>query len=337
MPNTVPILANMTTPMLLLVTIGVLATCLLGFFAFSGSGVSNKRFARVGNGTLVSDKPKNRDKTPDKLTAVRQQYERGAMDRMIHRLLPNRDKLRDQIQRTGRNITLPRYAVGMLAAAIGGFLLFHFGFGMAPFLAVMGGIGMGVWLPYKIVVRMANKRAKAFIGNFPEAIDTMVRGLKSGLPVSESISAVGRESPEPVGIEFRRMADAMRLGRSIDEAMWDVAKRLDLPEFRFLITAMAIQRETGGNLGETLSNLSDLLRRRRQLKMKIRAMSSEARASAMIIGSLPLVMGTLLYCVNKDHILVLFREETGNILLAGGSFWMFLGIMVMKKMIEFEV
>ena len=330
-------LAAMSTPMLLLVTVGILATCLLGFFAFSSSGVTTRRLARVGNGTAAGGKPKSRDKLPDKLTAVRQQYERGAMDRMIHRLLPNRDKLREQIQRTGRNITLPRYAMGMLAAAIFGFVLIHFAFSFSPFIAVIGGIGMGVWLPYKIVVRMANKRAKAFIANFPEAIDTMVRGLKSGLPVSESIGAVGREAPDPVGIEFRRIADAMRLGRSLDESMWDVAKRLDLPEFRFLITAMAIQRETGGNLGETLNNLSELLRRRRQLKLKIRAMSSEARASAMIIGSLPFVMGTLLYCVNQDHILVLFRDDTGNILLAGGSFWMFLGIMVMKKMIAFEI
>ena len=184
---------------------------------------------------------------------------------------------------------------------------------------------------------MANKRAKAFIANFPEAIDTMVRGLKSGLPVSESINAVGREAPDPVGIEFRNIGDAMRLGRSLDEAMWDVAKRVDLPEFRFLIIAMAIQRETGGNLGETLGNLSELLRRRRQLKLKIRAMSSEARASAMIIGSLPLVMGTLLYVVNSTYIGTLFTDPRGNVLLAGGGFWMFMGVMVMKKMIEFEI
>ena len=118
---------------------------------------------------------------------------------------------------------------------------------------------------------------KKFFANFPEAIDTMCRGIRSGLPITESIAAVGREMPDPVGIEFHRIADGVRMGKSLEASMWEVTRRVSSPEFKFLIIAMAIQKETGGNLAETLGNLSDLIRKRRQLRLKIKAMSSEAQ------------------------------------------------------------
>src|SRR5262249_23073657 len=154
--------------------------------------------------------------------------------------------------------------------------------------------------------------------SFPEAIDTMCRGIRSGLPVTESIAAVGREMPDPVGIEFHRIADGLRMGRSLEDSMWEVAKRISSPEVRFLSIAMAIQKETGGSLAETLGNLADLIRKRRQLRLKIKAMSSEARASAMIIGSLPFVMFTLLLIVNSEYIMTLFNNTGGKILMGIG-------------------
>jgi len=223
-----------------------------------------------------------------------------------------------------------------LSALLGAFLS-HVLAGFGTTVTIFAAIAFGMWLPLKILRRMADKRAKAFLAGFPEAIDTMVRGLKSGLPVSESINAVGREAAGPVGESFSQIADAIRLGRSLDEAMWDVARTVALPEFRFLIISMAIQRETGGNLGETLGSLSELLRRRRQLKLKIKAMSSEARASAMIIGSLPFVMFCLLLLVSRDYVMTLIRDPRGNIVLACGVTWMSMGILVMKKMINFEI
>jgi tight adherence protein B len=184
---------------------------------------------------------------------------------------------------------------------------------------------------------MGNKRIKKFIGNFPEAIDTMCRGIRSGLPITESIAAVGREMPEPVGVEFHRISDGVRMGKSLESAMWDVAKRIDTPEFRFLIIAMAIQKETGGNLAETLGNLADLIRKRRQLRLKVKAMSSEAKASAMIIGSLPFIMFMLLLVVNSDYVLVLFHQTVGKIMMGIGITWMSIGWAVMLKMINFEL
>jgi tight adherence protein B len=143
--------------------------------------------------------------------------------------------------------------------------------------------------------------------------------------------------PQPIGLEFHRICDGVRMGKSLEGAMWDVAKRIDTPEFRFLIIAMAIQKETGGNLAETLGNLADLIRKRRQLRLKVKAMSSEAKASAMIIGSLPFIMFCLLLAVNSDYVLVLFHRTSGKIMVGIGLTWMSIGWATMLKMINFEL
>src|SRR3546814_6834106 len=134
---------------------------------------------------------------------------------------------------------------------------------------------------------LVNKRQDKFLAIFPEAIDLIVRGLKSGLPVTESINAVGREMDDPIGTEFRRIGDDIRFGKTMTEALWAATDRLSVAEFKFFVISLSVQQETGGNLAETLGNLSGILRSRQQMKLKVRAMSSEGRASAMIIGSLP--------------------------------------------------
>ncbi|HUY69391.1 MAG TPA: type II secretion system F family protein [Alphaproteobacteria bacterium] len=259
------------------------------------------------------------------------------LDRLIKALMPNADKLRKRLACTGFNLTVGEYllinAVSVAIAILAFTFLAHWPKPVAVFL----GIAVGLYIPHFVTGFLGKRRLKKFLGNFPEAIDTICRGLRSGLPVSESIAAVGREMPDPVGIEFRRIADGVRMGRSQEDSMWEVTRRVDTPEFRFLIIAMAIQKETGGNLAETLGHLSELIRRRRQLKLKIRAMSSEARASAMIIGSLPFIMFTLLYLVNKSYVLILFNSTGGNILLGFGLGMITLGWAVMGKMINFEI
>ena len=255
---------------------------------------------------------------------------------MLVQYLPNPDKLRARLGRTGRNIALGEYLlINVLAIGV-----FYLGFGLLGWsvaIRVLVGFGAGLLLPHLVTGSMGGKRLKKFLAAFPEAIDTMCRGLRSGLPVTESISAVGREMPDPIGIEFRRIADGVHMGKSLEAAMWDVARRIDTPEFRFLIIAMAIQKETGGNLAETLGNLGDLIRRRRQLRLKIKAMSSEAKASAMIIGSLPFVMFTLLLVVNSGYVMELFHSTGGKIMMAGGVTWMCIGWGAMLKMIHFEL
>jgi tight adherence protein B len=190
---------------------------------------------------------------------------------------------------------------------------------------------------------LVGRRRGRFAKLFPQAIGLIVRGIKAGIPVTEALQIVGREVNDPVGEEIRRVCDQIRLGQSIEAAMWAVARRLDLAEFSFLVITLSVQRETGGNLAETLENLEDILRRRQQMRLKIKAMSSEAMSSAAIVGSLPFVMIALLFVLNPDYIMVLFASAPGHVLSAGqiisaaGAVWMMVGAFVMAQMVRFEI
>ena len=167
-----------------------------------------------------------------------------------------------------------------------------------------------------VVGKLIKRRIKKFTAKFPDAIELMVRGLRSGLPISETIGIVADELPEPVGTEFRSVADKMRIGRTMDAALQETAARLGTPEFQFFVISLAIQRETGGNLAETLSNLADVLRKRSAMKLKIRAMSSESKASAYIIGALPFIVFGLIWFINGSYMQNFFVDE--RLMIAGG-------------------
>ena len=260
-----------------------------------------------------------------------------ALDRIAKRFLPRQSMLKDRLARTGRNIPIGTYvfinvfvtlAVGVVAFVVAALPLF---------LAALIAITIGIGLPHFVIGRLAGNRMKKFIAIFPDAIDLIVRGLKSGLPVAESINAVGAEMADPVGHEFRLVSDNIKFGMPLEEALWDVSKRLDSQEFKFFIISLSVQRETGGNLGETLGNLSEILRRRRQMSLKIKAMSSEARASAYILGSLPFIMFGIIFMLNPGYETELFTDPRGRVMLGAGLLTMLMGIVVMAKMVKFEI
>ena len=211
------------------------------------------------------------------------------------------------------------------------------GLRLHPVLGVFSGIAAGLLLPHLTITMMAKRRVAKFNNSFPDAIDLMVRGLRSGLPVTECIKAVGRELPDPVGSEFTRITDEIKFGSKVSEALWSAAHRLDIPEFKFFVVSLSVQQETGGNLAETLANLSDILRRRKQMRLKIKAMSSEAKASAMILGALPFVMFCIIYLMNPEYESLLFTDPRGRIMLAVGLTTMGSGILVMSRMVRFEI
>jgi tight adherence protein B len=188
-----------------------------------------------------------------------------------------------------------------------------------------------------IVGRMIKKRMKQFIARFPDAIELLVRGLRSGLPISETMSVVGTEVPDPVGAEFRAVADRMRIGRTMEQALQETADKLNTPEFQFFVITLAIQRETGGNLAETLGNLADVLRKRMQMKLKIGAMSSESKASAYIIGALPFFVFGIIYWMNPAYMGTFFTDQRLIYTAIGGGVWMAIGVFIMAKMINFEI
>src|SRR5205085_2533202 len=167
--------------------------------------------------------------------------------------------------------------------------------------------------------------------------ELLVRGLRSGLPITETIGVVGAEVDGPIGEEFRSISDKMKIGRTLDVALQETADRLGTPEFQFFVITIAIQRETGGNLAETLGNLADVLRKRAQMKLKIRAMSSESKASAYIVGSLPFIVFTLVWMINPHYMAGFFSDQRLEVAGIGGMIWMGIGAMIMAKMVNFEI
>ncbi len=192
-------------------------------------------------------------------------------------------------------------------------------------------------LPQKFVKFHINRIHKRFIALFPDAIDVLVRGVRTGLPVGEGMRLVAREMPEPVATEFKLLTDATAVGVTLEDALQRMFIRMPLPEVNFFNIVLTIQKQTGGNLSEALGNLSTTLRDRKKLKLKIKALSSEAKASAMIIGSLPFVLACVLYAVAPDYLGLLFTTREGNMLLGAGGCWMGIGIFAMYSMIDIEI
>ena len=181
------------------------------------------------------------------------------------------------------------------------------------------------------------RRLKKFIAALPDAIDIIVRGVRSGLTVGECLAIIGQESPDPVGPEFRLVNEAIKLGQPMGDALQRMSDRFPSPEFRYFTIVLGTQQQTGGNLAETLHKLTDVLRQRRKMRDKVQAMSSEAKASAGIIGSLPLfVMGALAF-LSPEYIALLFTTSTGKFMLAICVCVMGTGVLVMRKMINFDM
>ena len=251
-------------------------------------------------------------------------------------IIPRPALLRKRLEMTGKNISLGKYAVVSLGLAIVVMVVLMFR-GAPIFLALFAGLFVGIGIPHYVVGKMIKRRIAKFNSNFPDAIDLMVRGLRSGLPISETMIVVANEIQGPVGIEFRSVADKMKIGRTMESALQETADRLGTPEFQFFVISLAIQRETGGNLAETLSNLSDVLRKRAQMKLKIRAMSSESKASAYIVGSLPFIVFSLVWMINPGYMANFFTDQRLIVAGLGALVWMSIGGFIMAKMVNFEI
>ena len=251
-------------------------------------------------------------------------------------LIPKPALLRQRLEQTGKNISLGKYAMVCLGImAVITLLLKMRG---APFLlSLLVGVFFGIGGPHFFIGRLIKRRINKFNTNFPDAIELMVRGLRSGLPITETLGIVASEIGGPVGVEFRMAMDKMKIGRTMEAALQDTADRLGTAEFQFFVITLAIQRETGGNLAETLSNLADVLRKRAQMKLKIRAMSSESKASAYIVGSLPFVVFTLVWMINPHYMGGFFSDQRLEVAGVGGLVWMGIGVLIMAKMVNFEI
>ncbi|HZP99681.1 MAG TPA: type II secretion system F family protein [Reyranella sp.] len=259
------------------------------------------------------------------------------LDKLLWQWFPNASSIRQKLQTTGMNITLGDFAFASLALAMAMAFVLYLVLDLTPVVALGGSLAVGLGLPNVVIGWKAKKRGRQFNLLFPEAVDLIVRALRAGLPVQEAIGTVSRDIKDPVGSIFRRAQQEVQLGVPLEQALWRVARTVQTDEFNFLIVAMSIQRDTGGNLAETLANLSALLRSRQQLRLKIRAFTSEARTTMMIMAGLPFLVGGGLFLVSPGYISPLVTTSTGQMVAAAAGASMGLGIFIMSRIATIKV
>jgi tight adherence protein B len=319
----------------LLLMAGLFGTILLGAAAFSGPSMSKAQNRRLENVRERHSKS-NEVAAQAQLKRILQNRTETRMDGLAQRFLPKPALLRKRLQQTGKTWTLGQYATGCLGiiVVVSGLLMLR---GLPLLLSLMVGLFCGIGVPHWLTGKLIKRRVNKFNVRFPDALELMVRGLRSGLPISETLGIVADEVPGPIADEFRTVSDKMKIGRTMEVALQETADRLGTAEFQFFVITLAIQRETGGNLAETLANLADVLRKRAQMKLKIRAMSSESKASAWIIGSLPFIVFILILIINPGYMGKFFTDQRLIVTGLGGMVWMGVGVFIMAKMIDFEV
>lgn len=244
--------------------------------------------------------------------------------------------LRIQLKQAGMTVSVERFYLysavcGILVTAIAYFV-------DAPLLILPGALLAGAFgLPRWFVAFRRARRVKAFLNEFPNALDVIVRAVKSGLPLNDGIRLIATEAQEPVRTEFRRIVESQQVGMSIPEATLRMPETMPCPEAGFFGIVIQIQQQAGGNLSEALGNLSRVLRDRKKMKAKVQALSMEAKASAAIIGALPFIVAFLVYMSSPNYIMPLFTTSTGNLVLGVSGIWMSIGVFVMRKMMNFDV
>lgn len=276
-------------------------------------------------------------RTIEELSLRRKTAEDSGWVNFLLKPFPNSKRIENLLMRAGAKISPKQFIMRRAITVIAIFVLIYIVLGKPILLAIAAALIIGVWIPFKLLKIKIAKQDKAFLTLFPEAIDLIVRGLRSGLPVSESIVQVSTEISEPIKGVFTHISNTMKLGVSLEKALLETAKKMELQEFHFFTTSIILQRETGGNLSEILNNLSEVLRLRFVMRMKIHALTSEARASAMIIGALPFIVTAAITALSPTYLKPLFEEEGGNQALMVAAGMLSFGIWTMNRMAKFEI
>ena len=248
---------------------------------------------------------------------------------------PKNPPLTTKIAQAGLSWSKQRFMITAAGLGVGLFLaVMLIGAGLLPALAL--GFAAAFGLPLWMLSYLKKRRETKFLNSFPDAVDVIVRGIKAGLPLLDSLKIIVNEAGEPIKSEFRAIVETQAIGMPLGEACAKLYERMPLPEANFFGIVISIQQKAGGNLSEALGNLSRVLRDRKKMRAKIQAMSMEAKASASIIGSLPIAVGGLVYLTSPDYMETLWLADLGRMMMAGCVVWMSMGVFVMKKMINFD-
>lgn len=323
----------MNVMQILLVAVGMTAVIGLVWAAFAGPSPDKESSRR-----LKSVRFRHSQNQSDRMEAQMRRAVAARKPR-VHKVAGSGSKidaLALRLHRSGRSWTVSQYIYASAGLSLAVTVLLYLKSGV-PLLSLGFGLFVGAGLPHFVLKKLVARRTNAFNVKFADAIDLLVRGLRSGLPVTETLGVVASEVPGPVGEEFKLITERIKIGKTMEDALQDTADRLEIPEFNFFCITLAIQRETGGNLAETLANLGDVLRKRSQMKLKIRAMSSESKASAYIVGSLPFIVFGMIYWVNSAYVGKFFIDERLMVAGIGGGIWMGIGAFIMAKMVSFEI
>ncbi len=241
-----------------------------------------------------------------------------------------------RLMQAGLKISIPQFYIASVIFGIVASLMALIAGAMLP---IVGGIFLiaTAGFPRWFVNFMIKRRCKAFLNEFPNALDVMVRSIKSGLPLNDAIRLIAGDGQEPVKTEFRRIIEAQQVGLNIPEACARMINSIPLPEVNFFAIVIAIQAQAGGNLSEALGNLGKVLRERKKMKAKVQALSMEAKASACIIGALPFIVAFMVYMTSPDYMMILFTDPRGHIIMGLSAVWMSIGIWMMRNMINFDI
>ncbi|MFM1816092.1 MAG: hypothetical protein RLZ98_2787 [Pseudomonadota bacterium] len=283
----------------------------------------SKRVARVNAATETANR---RKAVADTLKEIEQRQ--AAKEKVSLRL---------RLQRAGLDITPKGFWIASVASGAVVGLAMYFGLPNMPWPATAAAAFIGMFgLPRFVVGKMTKRRQAKFLNEFANAIDVIVRGVKSGLPLNECLQIIARESPSPIREEFQEVVDQQRVGVPLQDCFERMMARMPLPEVKFFAIVIGIQQQAGGNLSEALGNLSGVLRDRKTLQMKVAALSAEAKASAMVLGALPFIVMSMVYITTPNYIGLLFATKVGVFMLICAAVWMTFGVLVMKKMINFK-
>jgi tight adherence protein B len=320
-------------------------TLALGFLAATAIGgvawvfvypmLSGEKQAESRRASIAKPEPAAKRQADKNQRSRREQVENSLKDLEARRQKETKLSLSARLQQAGLDWTPQRFWIvsGILGAAA---LLATLFAGGGIFGALGLGFTAGLGVPRWGLGFLKKRREKKFLAALPDAVDVIVRGIKAGLPLFESIKVVAADSPEPLKSEFKAIIETQAIGMPLGEACARLYERMPVPEANFFGIVISIQQKSGGNLSEALGNLSKVLRDRKKMAEKIQAMSMEAKASAGIIGSLPPIEMVLVYITTPDYISMLWTHPTGQVMLVGCVIWMSIGVMVMKKMINFD-
>ncbi len=331
-------MAELESSQLLALALGAFAVASLAFVFLwpylSGERTTAKRIATV---TENRQKRTTRVVQQEQASNRKQQVADTLKDLENKQRAKEKVSLRVRLQRAGLDMTPNAFWIASsVAGAVAIVLLFVMMPNVPPVAASAAGFVGAFGLPRWALGFLTKRRQKKFVDNFANAIDIIVRGVKSGLPLNECLGIIARESPAPLNEEFREVVDQSRVGVPITEGFERMMARMPLPEVKFFAIVIGIQQQAGGNLSEALGNLSGVLRDRKTLAGKVQAMSSEAKASAMVLGALPFIVMLMVYLSNPKYILLLFTTLFGQFMLACAGIWMTFGLLVMRKMINFK-